>query len=540
MRRALPLLCLVAIFAAACTSDRKAPEQGRVMVIGIDGGTWSMLDPLMKAGQLPNIKKLYDEGLHGILESRNPIISPVVWTTIFTGFGWEAHGVKDWKTSQSTHRKVNAIWQITRKAEKKTSVFNVPSTWPPEPVLGVMVSGFPLSGSTFAGNTGEVVMKADLDAGKLPSVYKDSLEEVRKNLLPLENGKWSNWFPGKVASRPSFKGVVRGMRLSDEKFYLTPMYRNDDGLVITEPKQVRGELAAKFGEPYIPEGPGWSRWEDEDTPTYLYQHLDQVFGIQSKAALEYVSKPWDLFLYVMTFVDRVSHPYWAYGHAADYPGLDLEKAKKSETAVADSYRRSDEELGRILAAAEGEYYVMIVSDHGFQSSADRTKAIGTHNPDGIYMLWGPGISPKEGQRTFIEDVTPTILYLMGLPAGRDMEGTLFPDVHAMIGRQPTFIETYEVADRDATEEPVDDATWEQLRGLGYVDGAPPRAGAGKDGSPAKPGAAAKPGAPKPEKGAPKPGGAPKPEAGAAMPEKGAAAEPEPGTPGAGAHDDHAH
>jgi hypothetical protein len=475
MKRLIPVLCAFALVAASCNTESPKDGNGeRVIVLGIDGGTWTMIEPMMARGELPNLKKLYDTGLHGVLESRPPIISPVVWTTIFTGFGHQKHGIKDWKTSQSVNRKVSAIWEILRE-KKKTDVFNVPATWPPDPVNGVLISGFPLSGSTFGGNTGELYTREQLDTDKTNISYRDNLAAIRDAAYAVKVGQWTPWLDAKVKSRPSFKGTLRAFRYSEDQFYLTPLYRTDDGLVVSEPKTLRTEISNKIGEPYIPEGPGWSRWADEHVPGVLYDHLEQVFSGQSKAALEYAGGDWDLFIYVMTFVDRVSHPYWAYTHPDTFPNLDKAKAAKFAAAVPNSYKRSDEELGKILAKAKGTPYVLVVSDHGFQASSDANKPIGAHNPDGIYILAGPGIQPKEGAPKFIEDVTPTILYLMGFANAQDMDGKPFAEVVETIGRKPETIPSYETAARDSTDQPVDGDTWESLKGLGYVDGAPPRA-----------------------------------------------------------------
>jgi len=271
--------------------------------------------------------------------------------------------------------------------------------------------------------------------------------------------------------------MMRGYRRGEDEYYLSPLYRIDDALVASEPKKLRSQVSEKIGEPYIPEGPGWSKYAEDYAAEVLYPHLDQIFSIQSKAAQEYVAGDWKLFLYVMTFVDRISHPYWAYAHPESFPDMNPDKAKKYGGAVADAYRRSDEELGKILAKLKGPPpYIVIVSDHGFQSSADKTKMIGTHNPDGIYLVSGPGITPKAGIPKFIEDVTPTLLYLMGMPVGQDMDGTVFAEVEEMLGRTPETVASYEKEKRASTDQPVDNDTWESLRGLGYVDGAPPRAG----------------------------------------------------------------
>jgi hypothetical protein len=264
------------------------------------------------------------------------------------------------------------------------------------------------------------------------------------------------------------------MRLSPDKIYVTPFYRSDDGVVISEPHTLRAEISAAIRAPYIPEGPGWSRWAEADTPDYLYPHLEQVFDIQTRAALQYAGGDWGLFLYVMTLVDRVSHAYWAYAHPDDFPGIDRAKAKRYESAVADAYRATDEALGKLIAAATGDFYVVVVSDHGFRSSEDTTKAIGVHDPDGIYMVWGPRIASRIGGRASIEDVTPTLLYIMGLPVGRDMAGKPIAEVVADLGRPVETIPGYERGDRAGSDAPVDASTWEQLRGLGYVSGTPPR------------------------------------------------------------------
>lgn len=497
------MLLLAAALAGGCTSDG-TQDGARVMVLGIDGGTWTEIEPMMERGELPNLARLYKEGLHGILESRPPILSPVVWTTIFTGFGHKTHGVQDWKTSQSIHRRVNAIWEILREKDMKTHVFNVPSTFPPDPVKGVMLSGFPLSGSTFSGNTGEVFTEQALLEPKVSVAYRDNAEAILANVKKLEPGAWSPWFQAKVKSRPNYAGVMRVKRLDADKFYVSPLYRTDEGIIMSHPKELRAQVSEKLGEPYIPEGPGWSRWNQPDTAEYLYEHLVQVFDIQARAATLYAGDDWKLFAFIMTLVDRVSHPYWAYGHAEDYEGMDPQRAKRYGSAVADSYRKTDEALGKLLAAVEGDdFYVVITSDHGFESTPDKTKHIGTHHADGIYLVHGPGIEPGTGARTYIEDVTPTVLYLMGQPIGRDMEGKVMPDVAAAIGRVPQLIDSYEQAAREATDMPVDDKTWEQLRGLGYVDGAPPRAEQDKKAEPAPA---------RPAPGAQKPAARPRPQA----------------------------
>ncbi|RMD84852.1 MAG: hypothetical protein D6815_03315 [Candidatus Dadabacteria bacterium] len=482
------VIVLLAIGVLASCSGDKA-EQPRVLVFGIDGGTWRVIEPMMRAGELPNLERLYRHGIHGVLESAPPALSPVVWTTIFTGKPHQMHGIHDWKTSQSTHRKVAAIWEITSERGMLTYVLNVPGTWPPEDINGVMLSGFPLSGSTVGAGTGIVTRDQWIAKGELPGVYAANRREIERRAKLLRPGQWSDWFEAKIPARPNWRGLLRIRRLDEKTLYLSPCYRVDGEFDFGRPKSALEKVRRALGVPYIPEGPGWSKHAEKWTPEYLFEHLVQVSRIQSGAAALFARDPWRLFIFVDTLVDRTSHPYWAYMSPGDYHNVDPAKAERYGDVVREAYRETDRQLGRVLAAAKGKYYVVIVSDHGFHSNPNRFVAIGTHDFDGIYLISAPWLQGEEGRRARIDDVTPTILYLLGLPVGADMTGRVLPEVVAQVGRQPTQVASYEQGPRQASEVPVDRQTWEQLRALGYVDGAPPRrqGTAGRRGTGAGPG-----------------------------------------------------
>lgn len=463
------LVLLVTAVLPGCKGAGQSGPTKRVLVFGIDGGTWVVLDELLQGGELPNLRKLYDSGIHGVLESRPPALSPVVWSTIFTGRLPDEHGVENWKTSQSTNRKVKAVWEITTDAGLATDVFNVPSTWPAEEVKGVMLSGFPLSGSTIGGNTGEVLKKNDLTARTTPSCYQQNADSLRQTMDGLAVGQWSPYVDIQIRGRPSWKAAVRVLRLDEEKYYLSPCYRFDDGMKMSFPADIRAEIDERLGEPYIPEGPGWSKHAEEDTPKYLYQHLEQVARNQTRAASMFADKDWNLLIYVDTLVDRVSHPYWAYMQPGEYDGLDRAKAKRYENAVRDAYRETDRQLGELLAATKGEFYTVLASDHGFHANRDRSTYIGTHDFDGIYLVSGPGIQGADGGRVFIEDIAPTVLYLLGLPVAGDMKGSVIPAVEQQLGRPIQTVATYEDGHKTGSDKPVDAKTWQQLCDLGYVD-----------------------------------------------------------------------
>jgi hypothetical protein len=59
-------------------------SRGHVVLIGLDGASWNLLDPMVKAGELPHFKALMDRGVSADLASVPPFLSPSVWTSIAT------------------------------------------------------------------------------------------------------------------------------------------------------------------------------------------------------------------------------------------------------------------------------------------------------------------------------------------------------------------------------------------------------------------------------------------------------------------------
>jgi len=443
-------------------------------VFGVDGGTWHVIEPMIEAGELPNLARYYNKGIHGELRSRPPAISPVVWSTIFTGRLPEEHGVKDWKSSQSTYRKVKTVWEMASDKNLTAFVFNVPSTWPPTKLHGVMLSGFPLSGSQIGGNTGEVFSLEKLLDPRTKFVYRVNAAVLSNQASALEVGQWSPWFRVPLSARHA-EGVMKIKRLDPDRYYFSPFYRVDEGFVLSYPPDLRDRYASKIGDFYIPEGPGWSKHAEPDTPRYLYEHILDVSKIQTRAAAAFASGDWDLFVYVNTLVDRVSHPYWAYMEPDAFDDVDPAKAKKYQDTVREAYRQMDVQLGQVLANVGGDdFYLVVVSDHGFGPSRNKNLLIGTHRFDGIYLVAGPGLHEARGPRINIEDTAPTILYLLGLPTANDLAGKLLPPLVPVLGVPKPPVRSYEYETRPGSDVPVDAQTWEQLRGLGYVDGAPPR------------------------------------------------------------------
>src|SRR5438552_19072221 len=137
-------------------SRKRKKKHMRTVIFGVDGLTFRIIHPLIERGELPNFRRLQQEGCEAILESKYPPLTPPAWTSLSTGLKPAHHGVYDfwtydeWQERNSTRKARvqtkrkggKAIWNILSEYGKQVLVINVPMTYPPETVNGIMVSGY--------------------------------------------------------------------------------------------------------------------------------------------------------------------------------------------------------------------------------------------------------------------------------------------------------------------------------------------------------------------------------------------------------------
>lgn len=128
------------------------PPSRKIFIISLDGATHDVLRPLMDQGYLPNLKHLAEEGISTELESIVPPVTAPAWTSFMTGKHPSKHGIFDfvrfdpynsnWKLNNAQHIRGKTIWQLLSEMGKRIVVLNLPYTYPPYEVNGVMVSGW--------------------------------------------------------------------------------------------------------------------------------------------------------------------------------------------------------------------------------------------------------------------------------------------------------------------------------------------------------------------------------------------------------------
>ena len=124
-------------------------RKDRLVILGLDGATWSVLDPMRRRGLMPNLDALLARSAHGTLRSCIPPVTSAAWSTMMTGAGPARHGVFDHrhfdmasgrlKVTHSGRLRLPTFWHQLSDAGRSVVCLNLPVTYPPLAVRGVVV-----------------------------------------------------------------------------------------------------------------------------------------------------------------------------------------------------------------------------------------------------------------------------------------------------------------------------------------------------------------------------------------------------------------
>ncbi|WP_048150670.1 alkaline phosphatase family protein [Palaeococcus ferrophilus] len=142
----------------------------KVFVLGLDGGSWNVIMPLITEGKLPTFKRLLEKGAYGKLKSIIPPISVPAWKCYFTGkdpgkLGVYAFlkfdpGTYKLKVADSRDFKSLDLADILGMHNKRIVIYKMFSTYPAKKVNGVMITDFPnLPKGTYPEGLYEIIKK---------------------------------------------------------------------------------------------------------------------------------------------------------------------------------------------------------------------------------------------------------------------------------------------------------------------------------------------------------------------------------------------
>jgi predicted AlkP superfamily phosphohydrolase/phosphomutase len=129
-----------------------------VLVLGLDGASFEVIRPLAAAGRLPHLARWMAEGSAAVLHSTVPPVSFPAWSSFATGLEPGAHGLFDFtqklpgryriRFTNATDRRGATLFGRASAAGRRVLALGMPATFPPEPVDGLLVSGFDAPVST--------------------------------------------------------------------------------------------------------------------------------------------------------------------------------------------------------------------------------------------------------------------------------------------------------------------------------------------------------------------------------------------------------
>lgn len=410
----------------------------KVLVIGWDGADWLMVEPMLAEGRLPNLARLIARGAAGELRSENPLLSPLLWTTMATGKPVLEHGIADFLVKDpasgnlvpisSASRRVHALWTILPHFGLTADVVAWWATWPAEPIDGTMVT------DRVAYQLFDYVDDPEGEGKVFPP---EAWKSVQRALVPAE--------------KVTYEEVRRFVDISREDFdrrwaSLPPERRQEDRV-----NHLRKILAT----------------------TRSYHRI----------ALALLERQADLTMMYYEGTDTVGHLFARF-LPPKMTGVSDDDVRRFGSALPEFYEYADELLGELLAAADDDTVVLLVSDHGFFTGEARPAsdpadfaegAPQWHRLYGIIVGAGPDVRPGRIQGATIFDLAPTVLSLLGLPVPRDMPGRALPE---LVPREPgeagAQLASYEVlpraggGDQTRVASQLDEERLRELVALGYV------------------------------------------------------------------------
>ena len=411
-------------------------QSGRpVIFVGLDGADWAHLDGYMAAGKMPQLASLVRQGHDGVLLTEHPPLSPLLWTTMLTGTSPLEHGILDFTRFRpgsgikepitSDERRVPAVWNMAGYGGKRVAVFGLWATYPAEPVNGLMVSD------------------------RLMTFLYQEDSPPPGVVYPPQREPWA---------RRILQQAEDAVGLDALREYLPWLGAEDYA------------QHAQADDPYA-------------HPIGALRRILVETRVYHSLATEYLAeqRP-DLAVVYIQGSDTIGHVFAAYAppRQANISERDFERYS---TVPEQYFTALDELLGDYRRLAEEQGAVLVLaSDHGFHwhegrpqqlSSSGAATAARWHRKQGIYLLWGPGIEPQDGERpqAGLRQVSATLLGLLGLPPGRRVEGPPLPGSGfrriASVDYRSAYRRPQAVAAGQAAPAAEEIA---KLRALGYIGG----------------------------------------------------------------------
>lgn len=396
----------------------------RVVIFALDGADWELLHELSDDGRLPNIRALASGGTTASLQTIQPTVSPMVWTTVATGLTPDRHGVIDFMDRahhtpvDAYSRRAPALWDVADAFGRPALVAGWWTAWPPT-----------APNSTFYGTPVEEVPNA---------VYPPAVAALAASLaVPVDTIGY--------AQMRRFLNIT-----PDEWDHALEAKKASDPIVL-----FRSILA--------------KTWNDHRAAVNLYNDQRQRGQDPTLVMVSYEG------------TDAVNHLFAPF-HPPYRDGISEESYRKFWPAVSNYYAEVDRLIGEWMGALPHDTTVMIISSYGFRWGKDRPRAIpnggaalSDHRNPGVFIAYGPHVASNRAAHSMsVYDVAPTVLTLLGLPQSMEMPGQVatwaFNDVAPITSVRVVSYGEFVAGKPVATSVNIAEKPYaEELRAIGHLN-----------------------------------------------------------------------
>jgi predicted AlkP superfamily phosphohydrolase/phosphomutase len=393
----------------AVTPDLGGP---RVVMLLLDGASLDYVLPRVAEGRLPAFSRLLDRAAVMDLATIRPTQPDPVWAAVATGMYPSKNGVRSAASYFARHdtRPVDLLpdYCFSRALVHLGFIRDQPNaatTWRARPLWSI-------------------ASQAGVSVGV---------------------ARWPLTYPAED---------VNGFIVSDRFHQLVGSIAEFDRAA--SPRDVLPELERAFTEPEANPDPQLVvNPMAEGTPEASAWRRDRMYSRAMRTLAERMAPRLTALRY--DGLDTVGHYYLRYTQPRSFRDVPEEERRRFSQVIDRYYAFVDEEVGVALDGIRPGDLLLIVSGFGMQPVSPLNATIGrllrtanisgTHEraPDGFLIAYGSAAEPGRRQRGSIVDVTPTVLYFLGLPVARDMDGFARADLftRAFTAERPiVFIPSY--------------------------------------------------------------------------------------------------
>jgi hypothetical protein len=370
----------------------RAGTGGAVTLIALDAGSLELVTNAAARGRLPNFGRLLDAGAVMDLATLRPTSAEGVWTAVATGKLPEKNGIRS-----------PAVYRL--------------------PVGGLPLTLLP----DFAFASGLVRF------GFLTEEAHDAASVRARTLWNILNTHGMsvgvvNW-PLTYPAPPVHGFVISDLRV---RFALAALGSEDEKLV--HPPDLHVRMRAVIEDmrslpDVMPPVPGAVFTDGDRTPSRIDRiHARLAEGVWSESRPQVLAVRYES-------LDPIGHNFLRYAMPARFGNVTEQERLRYGAVLESHYGIIDEAIGRTMERLGPDDLLLVVSGYGMEPLSPGKRLVeqligdpdvsGTHEnaPDGFLMAYGAMVAPNRHlTRASIVDVVPTVLYFLGLPVARDMDG----------------------------------------------------------------------------------------------------------------------